>query len=101
MKIIPKFTLAALAAAFIGNSAALADSTQLQEWLAVQRREMERRQQATTIAVYADRQAVTGSIRSGRSAAAERRSELRYETVTQAHGQSGQPVGAYVPVTRR
>ena len=58
MKKISTFTLTAFAVTLIGNGTALADSSQLHEWIAVQRQEMQRRQKATTIAVYAGRHGV-------------------------------------------
>ncbi len=101
MKTIRTFALAALAAGLASAGSALADSTQLQAMLDVYRQQMAHRDNTanprTTVAVYADHRSLSDRT----PAAGAKHSEVRYESVSQAHGQSGQPVGAYVPADQR
>ena len=82
MKTIMKLSLIAATLAAFTSSVALADDSQLQIRLALQRQAAERNQQSTTIAVYAHRHGV-----SQRSAMQDRRSETRIEWRTNANGQ--------------
>jgi len=101
MKTIRIFALVALAAALAGIIPARADSTQLQAMLDVQRQQMAHRDNApsprTTVAVYADHRSLSDRT----THAGTKHSGVRYDSVTEAHGQSGQPVGAYVPADQR
>lgn len=101
MKTIRIFALAVLAAGLAGMGSAQADSTQLQAMLEVYRLQMLHRDNApsqrTTVAVYAAHRSLSDRT----PAAGGKRSGVRYESVTQAHGQSGQPAGAYVPADQR
>lgn len=89
MKHITTFALVAATVAAIGTSAAFADDQQLQNRLALQRAQMARNQQTTTIAVYAHRHGV-----SHRTMQAQR-AETRFELRSNAHGQT---FGVWVPV---
>lgn len=90
MKTITKLSLIAATLAAFTSSAALADDSQLQIRLALQRQAAERNQQPTTIAVYAHRHGV-----SQRSAMQDDRSVLRFDRRMNAKGES---FGIYVPV---
>ncbi len=90
MKHITTFAVIAAAVAAFGTSAAFADDQQLQNQLALQRAQMERDYNTTTIAVYAGRHGV-----SQRSTMQNERTESRFELRSNAHGET---FGVWVPV---